>query len=684
MMRSPFQSIFLIAALFLTACSAPDPGAVATLELYRETGATPKISELSRLNFEQAEEEVLFLGITEEPVWVRVSFYRGDSPPSGGYMLQLLTANLDSVSFFQTAGDTLVASYRTGEALPFSSRPAEGSHFVFPVLDIPHGSEVYLRVVSTKPMILPVTVTSREDTYRSLNRKDMFFAMYTGIVLVMLLYNFFIWFSAGDETYLYYVGAIFFIGITQLVINGYGNQYFWPENTWLSSRGVLLVGAMSGISVIFFARNFLKVRNHVKWLDNVLLIYAGIYIIAFMLAVSGRLSMSFQVINFCGLAAIFLAYAAVYCYRKGYEPALYFLLAWIVFLVAVTVYSLSGFGVLPVNTATRYALPVGSAFEVVLLSFAVASKIKYYREQAFDQLKTINVMKEAANERLEKEVEHRMEEIRAQSLVVESQKEEILSGIRYAERIQHSVFAGRSTTEMLPGEHFIFYRPRDIVSGDFYWAGQTTDDFPWKGGSGQRLFAVADCTGHGVPGALMSVLGHNALDRCAAYPEVDSPAAALRFVHKEITRALKCETSDAPLRDGMDLVFCAYDPQSRILTFAGAKNNLYILRDEEFIALKGDRRSIGAESPNPCTAFNEHSVRLRAGDILYMFTDGLPDQFGGVAGKKLKTAPLLEILHEIGRHSMTAQGGLISRIMEQWRGDCEQTDDMCMVGIRID
>lgn len=598
-------------------------------------------------------------------------------------MLQLLTANLDTVSFFQTAGDSLAVSYLTGEAVPFSERPVEASHFVFPVLDIPHGSEVYLRVVSTKPMILPVTVTSRDETYRALNRKDMFFAMYTGIVLVMLLYNFFIWFSAGDETYLYYVGAILFIGLTQLAINGYGNQYFWPSNTWLSSRGVLLAGAMSGISVIFFARNFLKIRLHMKWLDNLVLVYAGVYFIALALAVSGRLSMSFQVINFCGVAAGFLAYAAVYCYRKGYEPAMYFLLAWIVFLVAVTVYSLSGFGVLPVNTVTRYALPVGSAFEVVLLSFAVASKIKYYREQAFDQLRTINTMKQAANERLEKEVEHRMEEIRAQSLIVEKQKEEILSGIRYAERIQHSVIAGRSTAEILPGEHFIFYNPRDIVSGDFYWTGQTTDDFPWKGRSGQRLFAVADCTGHGVPGALMSVLGHNALDRCTAHPEVDSPAAALRFVHKEIIRALKCDTSDATLRDGMDLVFCAYEPRTRILTFAGAKNNLYILRDSAFIALKGDRVSIGAESRGGCTDFKEQSVRLRAGDVLYMFTDGLPDQFGGVAGKKLKTAPLLEILSEIGRHSMAVQGGLIPRIMEHWRGDCEQTDDMCLLGIRI-
>lgn len=682
-MNFPLRLCFWFCAALLTACGTADRGSVATLELYRENGTAPEISELSQLPFEQAEEGTLFLGISETPVWVRVSYYRDDPPPPGGYLIQLLTANLDTVSFFQTAGDSLFASYHTGEALPFAERPVEAPHFVFPVRDVPHGSEIYLRIASTKPLVLPVTVASRDDTFRSLSRKDMFYAMYTGIVLVMLLYNFFIWFSAKDETYLFYVAAIFFIGSTQLIINGYGNQYFWPGNTWLSSRGVVLSGAMSGLSVIFFARHFLKIRSYVRWVDYVLLAYAGIYFIALILGISGRLSAGFQVINFCGLAAGFLAYAAVYCYRKGYLPALYFLLAWIVFLVAVTVYSLTGFGLLPVNTATTYALPAGSAFEVVLLSFAVASKIKYYREKAFEQLVTINTMKEAANERLEKEVEHRMEEIRAQNRVVEAQKEEILSGIRYAERIQQSLLPGDAAVSRQLGEYFVVLKPRDIVSGDFYWVGASTDEFPWNGGSGQRLFAVADCTGHGVPGALMSVLGYNALDRCAAHPDVDSPAAALRFIHSEIVRALNCENSSAVLHDGMDMVLCAYDPQTRELRFAGARSNLYILRDEEFIVLKGDRTSVGAESQNGCVEFSEQSVRLRAGDVLYLFTDGVPDQFGGAAGKKLKTKPLLKILSGVSPYPMPEQGALISRIMEQWRGGCEQTDDMCLLGIRI-
>ncbi|MCA1751763.1 MAG: SpoIIE family protein phosphatase [Flavobacteriales bacterium] len=675
--------LFILAALFLGSCAVMEEDVTATLEYCFEGSEPFSPDELSRVVFTRAEPGPLHLGISEKPVWVRVSFYKPDNPPDDRILLELLTANLDSVSFFQVQGDSLLASYHTGEAFPFHTRPVPSSHFTFPVEYTDDRSELYLRVSSSKPLIIPVVMGLKDAVMFSQKRKDMFFSMYAGIVLVMLLYNFFIWLAVRERIYLYYVAAILFVGLTQLVINGYGSMYFWPNNVWIGARAVLFVGSLSGIFSLLFAQHYLKIKKYSKWLNLALNVYLALYIIAFLMAVLGWFSASFHMINLCGLAALLLAVAAVRSYRKGYKPALFFLVAWSVFLVAVTVYSLSGFGLLPFNIYTRLALPVGSAVEVVLLSFAVAHKIKFYREKSYNQLMTITTMKDAANEKLEREVVRRTEEIKRQNTVVENQKDEILAGIRYAERIQKSLLPASSEIKSLFDEHFVLLKPRDIVSGDFYWVGETSEENPWTAGLGLRLFAAVDCTGHGVPGALMSVLGKNGLDRCVDHPEVDSPATALAFINKEILRALHQERAADGVQDGMDMVLCAYDPDTKILHFAGAKNNIYIFRQGDFIVLKGDRISIGTASASNGTAFTDKEIQLESGDAVYTFTDGFPDQFGGASNKKLKSKPFLEIIAANASLPMREQKAALAAFFENWRGDRDQVDDVCVAGFRV-
>lgn len=683
-MIQPKTFFFLtLMTLFLGSCAFTEEDFTATLEYCYEEHGPVAPENLSEMVFKRGDQGPLHQGISEKPLWVRVSYYKPDIPPEDRLLLELLTANLDSVSFFQVSGDSLLAAFHTGEALPFHTRPVPSSHFIFPVKYTENRSELYLRVSSSKPLILPVEVGLKDAVMLSQNRKDMFFSMYAGIVLVMLLYNFFIWLAVRERIYLYYVAAIFFVGLTQLVINGYGSMYFWPDNVWIGRRAVLFAGSLSGFFSLLFAQHYLKINQFSKWLNLAINVYSGLYIAAFFMAALGWLSASFQMINLCGLAALLLAVAAVRSYRNGYKPALFFLVAWSVFLIAVTVYSLSGIGLLPFNTYTRFALPVGSAVEVVLLSFAVAHKIKYYREQAYNQLLTINSMKEAANEKLERSVKQRTQELFFQNEVVERQNDEIIAGIRYAERIQKSLFPSGREIEKLFGEHFVLLKPRDIVSGDFCWVGQTSEENPWKGGANLRLFAVVDCTGHGVPGALMSVLGKNALDRCVDHPKVNSPASALAFINREILRALHQEQVEEGVRDGMDMVLCAYNPDTKTLHFSGAKNNVYIFRGGNFIELKGDRTSIGVAAVSSASGFTDREFQLEPGDVVYTFTDGLPDQFGGVHNKKLKTRPLLEFIAASAGRPMCEQKTAMDEFFEKWRGGCEQVDDICVAGIRV-
>ena len=651
-----------------------------SMGIHLEEGSPKNWQELQRDSFESLRSNAISLGMVEGGVWIHLPL---EEIPEG-YALELLSPNLDSLKVYHVRGDSLLAEYLCGEAFPFRMRPVPSPQFVFPLRPQEAGSEVFIRIASTRPIYAPIRVKQLEGIQRSQHRKDIFFGMYAGIVLVMFFYNLFVWISVRDRNYLNYIMAIFFVGLTQLVLNGYGNEYFWPENPYLGLLSVPMVGVLSGVGSLVFALHFLRTKEYSPKLHKIISAAVVLYAIAAAMALAGFLAESYQLVNLCALASLLLLYAAFRSYRNGYRPALYFIFAWSFFLVGVTIYSLSGFGVLPYSTGSQLAMPIGSAIEVILLSFAIADKFKRYREDALDQLVTIHKMKVKANAELEQKVQERTEEIASQKALLETQQEEILSSIRYAEHLQNALLPKQSDMQKCFPESFVFLRARNIVSGDFYWFGEVPEDCHWQEGRKLKVFALVDCTGHGVPGALMSVLGKTALDKSLSAPEVKCTASALKYINKEIIEALTQDKGAAQaLSDGMDMVLCAFDTESRKLHFAGAKNNLYLLRDGQVHIVKGDRYSIGEHSEEGERSFTEHTLLLQPGDMLYAFTDGFPDQFGGCCNKKLKTKTLLGMLRDLADKSICEQERLIAQIFDQWKGEQEQVDDVCLMGLRV-
>ena len=220
------------------------------------------------------------------------------------------------------------------------------------------------------------------------------------------------------------------------------------------------------------------------------------------------------------------------------------------------------------------------------------------------------------------------------------------------------------------GEHFVLFKPKDIVSGDFYWAEEV---------SGSVLFGVIDCTGHGVPGAIVSVVGHNALNRCVREFEIHEPSAILDQLNTLVKTSFSHE--DRELRDGMDMALCKLDSTKRELQFAGANNGIWIVRNAEVIELKADKQPIGHyDDPKP---FSNHKVALEPGDTLYLFSDGYVDQFGGPSGKKLKSKGLKELILSMQELPMKRQLEKLDSFLNEWRGSIEQIDDVCIVGVRV-
>lgn len=282
-------------------------------------------------------------------------------------------------------------------------------------------------------------------------------------------------------------------------------------------------------------------------------------------------------------------------------------------------------------------------------------------------------------------------EIAIQSHIIEQKNKDITDSINYAKRIQEAILPGdEEMTEALQ-DYFVYYRPKDIVSGDLYWANTTTTT-P-KDGPGRKMSLVAaiDCTGHGVPGAFMSIVGHTILEQTLTEPSVNSPGAALDFLTKGVIRTLKQKAGDDfSIKDGMDIALCAVDFGKRQLQFAGANNPLYLIRNGELTQYAGDKQPIGAYIKDQ-KPFTTTTIALEKGDCIYIFTDGIPDQFGGPKGKKFKYKQLQQVLLETCMLPMQKQREAIHKKMEEWmnfssdgnRKGFEQTDDMLLIGFRI-
>jgi serine phosphatase RsbU (regulator of sigma subunit) len=266
---------------------------------------------------------------------------------------------------------------------------------------------------------------------------------------------------------------------------------------------------------------------------------------------------------------------------------------------------------------------------------------------------------------------------------VEQQKEEltqknknITDSINYAKRIQMALMPPRKLFGRIFQDSFILHIPKDIVSGDFYWINEV---------EGRIYFAAVDCTGHGVPGAFMSIIGFELLRRITEIEKKKKPSEILNSLSLGFETIFR-DIEDITLRDGMDVAFCAIDQEMKVLEFSGAFNPLYLIRDNTISEIKGERFSVGlhqADDGSSSQQFLDHVIQLKDGDILYIFTDGYADQFGGPEGKKYKYRRFRHLLLALHQLPMERQVEFLQRSIMDWKGELDQVDDILVMGIRI-
>lgn len=263
------------------------------------------------------------------------------------------------------------------------------------------------------------------------------------------------------------------------------------------------------------------------------------------------------------------------------------------------------------------------------------------------------------------------EELSEQRDQIAEQKLKITDSIEYAQYIQAAVLPKKDEIADGFADSFTLFLPRDVVSGDFYWHTKI---------AGRKVIAVADCTGHGVPGAFMSMMGAELLNQVIADHDVTSPGLALTEIDKRIKKNLNASDQESGRSDGMDLALCVF--YGNKVHFSGANRPLVLIRDGEFMSFKPNKYGVGGASYIE-KDFKSESIDLRPGDTLYMYSDGYPDQFGGPKGKKFMGKKLNNLLLEISSLPMKAQESRLLNEFNEWKKDIEQVDDVCLMGIRI-
>lgn len=637
------------------------------------------------------ENSVPNLGFTNSSIWLRFRVWNNSDRPMER-KLEIKNPNLDLLQVYSVRGGEVRTLGIAGDYFKFSQRPVDHRYFQFPVrLKAGEQALYYLRIDNNGEQLhIPIRLWSEQRLTKRDYYEQYLFGMYYGIILFVFFLNLFMYIFIREQSNLYYLLYVIGLALLQMALSGYAFEFLWPGNTFLANHSLPFLASISVFFLLLFTTTFLNTKQLLPRIHIFFKIMTGIIflnVICSLINTAFFLKLSIIVINSVTLFLnFFIIPVAIVILRKGFKPATYFAMAFIVLIFGVFGFVLKNFGVLPSNVYTDYGIQIGSSLEVILLSFAIVDKFKRFRDEAVSRLQEMNTLKDQINVELERQVARRTEKINSQKEELEEKNKNITASITYASRIQQAILPpSQQIGKLLPGS-FILYLPKDIVSGDFYWVEEKNE---------KVFFAAVDCTGHGVPGAMMSVVGFNGLNKALNIQDCEHPGDILASLNNTVSDSLR-KWGETDVHDGMDLALCSLDFRTGLLEYAGAYNSLYLIRHckdkedpenemvldgYELVEIKADKKPIGSYTED--APFTNHSFQLEKGEGLYIFSDGFADQFGGKNERKYMYRNFKKFLLSIYQLPASQQREKLEEEFLNWKGDVGQIDDICVIGLKL-
>lgn len=657
---------------------------------------------MNRHDFTPINQNLPNLDFTTSTYWIKFEL-ENTSASTRNFILETARPLTNVANLFVLKNGQL-STFKNGDAIPFSERAVANRNILFDLKFQPYESmEFYLQLTSDGEMLVAPIKLWVPNEHSNIDYRDQFInGGYFGTLILAIIIYFFFYIALKDISFKYYVLYIIGLVALQFSLDGYTTQYIFPDSPWFANHSVLLSASLAVYFVIRYAYEFIKVEDRLPKMAKVL---RWFMIISILLGVTSLFdgptyALMFPLINAASLIATLLILFTIFrAMHKGYHIPRLFAAAFFFLIFGAVLFILGNFSVIESEFVTKNAIKFGSACEVIFLALTMASKFRdtqlekeKIQAKNLQQLKELNKLKDEANEKLEQQVKERTAKIEQQKEILAEKNHEIMDSINYAEGIQMSILPKDFFIKSYLPNSFVLFRPKDIVSGDFYW-------FTHK--DGYTYFTAADCTGHGVPGAFVSMVGSNGLNRAVNQFDLTKPSEILDKV-----KVLVEETFEER-KDGMDIGLCRLDADLK-LQYAGAHNPLWIVCTKESYAkkvfgeqtitstlelpeyenlilleVKADKQPVGKfDHYKP---FTNHEIQLSKGDRIYVFSDGYPDQFGGPKGKKFMSKRLKKVLLRNHIMNMEEQKEFLNQRIIDWmkEGKTEQIDDICMFGVEV-
>ncbi len=660
--------------------------------------------------FQPVTKSIISGGGKEGFFWLKVNLQRNS--PTKEWVLYLPHVNLKGAELYYQDSLHQWKKMAAGFKVPIQEKNYPHYYQVFPLANVLHTPAVtcYLRM-HTANTGFSLHLATLHEFDKFIAQRNMFYGIYLGIMLFILFNNVLLIFSLRNKLYFYYVVIVFLYIASSLCLdeNGYF-CFLFPSLSIYNFKIAIFGTTVIQIAILYYCILFLdmetkhkKFARFIKW---EMIALCAVLVVEFFAPEHIGNSLT----QLCGLISLATSITAgVHSYRKGYALSSYYLAAYISFFfwVAIALLYLN-FG-LPNIFPIDY-LAIAFLSEVVLLAYALSKRFEYEKLQlatAKQDAQQASIWQLQENERLIKEhnqslelkVAKRTEELNKAleegqqineelNITVETtqrqkndivyKNEQIMASINYALRIQTALLPTKEKFASYFGNDnfFILFKPKDIVSGDFYWINDQ---------AGRIIVAIADCTGHGVPGALMTMIGSQLLYEIVEQRNITTPNLLLNELNKAVRKSLRQAETDN--RDGMDIVLLSIDPKQKIVEAAGAMNSFfYIAHDQTTLTeCKPDKFAIGGYEQKHSKGFTNIRIDLTATTTFYLLSDGYADQFGGANNRKFMLKNLKQLLQDQHTQPLATQGKVLNQTIEEWRKEANenQVDDILVVGIKI-
>ncbi|TAF66509.1 MAG: hypothetical protein EAZ55_06180 [Cytophagales bacterium] len=638
------------------------------------------LSDIDKLVFTPCETDYLNFGFLKSPLWFRVTL----SIPanSGAWIIETDNPYIDHIDcYYQWNGNWVKQT--SGDGIPFSQRSVLHRKAIF---EIPNFSEktqivVYIKYFTETSTPVSIWVWNEAHFYKYDNHEDFMFGGIFWGVLIMFAYHIVIYWIMRETVYLWYLSVLFSSLLTIMHIEGYVFYYLLGEYVWLNGISFAWAMNLSVICNTVFCYQFLNIKKYGNPFMNYaisILLLSSILAILLSFLLNYRPVATYSNANLA-LSSLLFAYIGWTAWRKGNEYAKYYFYAWLLPNIGIFLISGRNLGLVPNNPFTTHWIEIALVIEIILLGFALADKYNTIRKE------NENAQREA-NENLERNVAQRTQQLTEvnealQKLfnTVNIQKEEIeikgnllTESITYAQRIQENILPTPNDISKHFTDSFVLYLPRDIVSGDFYWFEELPDRY---------LIVLGDCTGHGVPGAMMSFLGFSALDQIILHKKIIEPQQILEETQEFLNNTFRRQ-KEKEIRDGMDIGVCAIYKNEKKITYAGAHTPLIYITDGICQEIKPTKRSIGSTYLNEIK-FEQTELYYEKNLMIFMLSDGYQDQFGGPDNKKFTFRRLRNLLTALSQHTAQEQREILRSTLYEWMENNPQTDDVSIIGFRL-